>query len=222
MILFKHNFRHQYMSKQYSLLKEKLNVLSHAFGLLLSIVALVLILNNPLLNTSVLHTFSFGIFAVSLIILYAASTFYHRATDPLKRARLRVFDHASIYVLIAGTYTPFTLIALNSDIGWKMFITTWLMAIAGVTFKLFFTGRFSIISTLIYVCMGGMVLFFYDALKATLPEQGLTWVSIGGLSYVVGAIIYSIKVIKLNHAIFHLFVLLGSFSHFISIYFYIV
>lgn len=209
-------------SKQYSPLEEKLNIFTHAFGLALSCIALILILTNPLLNTSLLHTFSFSVFALSLIVLYAASTFYHRATEPLKRARLRIFDHASIYILIAGTYTPFTLVALDSEFGWNIFILAWVMAISGVIFKLFFTGKFSIISTLLYVFMGGMVLFFIDDLSASLSQQGITWLSLGGLSYVLGAIIYSIKAIKFNHAIFHLFVLFGSFSHFVAVYFYIV
>lgn len=208
--------------KQYSPLEEKLNILSHAFGLLLSCIALILIINKPPLNSSLLHTFSFSIFAISLIVLYAASTFYHKAVDPLKRARLRVFDHAAIYILIAGTYTPFALISISSDIGWIIFILSWAMALSGVVFKLFFTGKFTIISTLLYVFMGGMIVFFIDDLSATLSEQGMTWLSIGGASYIVGAILYSIKAIKFNHAIFHGFVLLGSISHFISVYYYIV
>ncbi len=208
--------------KSYSPLEERINVLSHAFGFILSCFAFILVLTNPLLNTDWLHTFSFSIFTLSLITLYTASTLYHRATDPAKRARLRVFDHASIYVLIAGTYTPFTLIALDSDLGWNIFIFTWIMAISGVVFKLFFTGKFSVISTLLYVVMGVMILFFIDDLRANLASQGMQWLSLGGLSYVVGAIIYSIKAIKFNHAIFHVFVLFGSFSHFIAAYFYIV
>jgi len=209
-------------TKTYSPLEEKINVLSHAFGFILSCFAFILALTNPLLNTHWLHTFSFSIFTLSLITLYAASTLYHRATDPAKRARLRVFDHASIYVLIAGTYTPFTLIALDSELGLNIFILVWAMAISGVVFKLFFTGKFSIVSTLLYVIMGGMILVFIDELSARLSQDGMFWLELGGLSYIVGAVIYSIKAIKFNHAIFHVFVLFGSFSHFIAAYFYIV
>jgi len=208
--------------KSYSPLEEKLNVLSHALGLSLSCLAFILVLSNPRLNTTLLHSFSYSVFTLSLIALYAASTFYHRATNPAKRARLRVFDHAAIYILIAGTYTPFSLIALDSELGWNIFIAVWIMAIAGVVFKLFFTGKFSTLSTLLYVLMGGMIVFFIDELSANLPKQGMTWLTIGGLSYVIGAILYSIKAIKFNHAIFHVFVLLGSFSHFMAVYFYII
>lgn len=208
--------------KAYSPFEEKLNIYSHGFGLLLSIIGLVFVLTNPSLNTSFLHTFSFIAFALSLIVLYAASTFYHQATNALKRARLRVFDHAAIYILIAGTYTPFSLIAIGGDIGWTIFTLAWSMAISGVIFKLFFTGKFTIISTSLYVFMGGMIVFFIDDLTANLSSEGLDWLMLGGLAYIIGAIIYSIKAIKFNHAIFHGFVLIGSFSQFVSAYFYIV
>ena len=209
-------------AKQYSPLEEKININSHAFGFVLSCIAFILVLLKPQLNTSLLHTLSFSAFTISLMILYAASTSYHRAVDPIRRARLRVFDHASIYILIAGTYTPFALIALDSELGWNIFITVWVMAIAGVIFKIFFTGRFTIVSTLLYVFMGVMIVFFIEDLQQSLSPQGLFWLSLGGLSYIVGAILYSIKAIKFNHAIFHVFVLFGSFSHFISAYNYIL
>lgn len=209
-------------TKSYSPLEEKLNISTHAFGLFLSCIGFVLILLKPQLNSSLLHTFSFSLFAISLIILYAASTFYHRATDPIKRARLRIFDHAAIYVLIAGSYTPFSMFSLEPNLGWPIFIAVWLMAISGIIFKLFFTGKFTIVSTLLYVFMGGMIILFIEELNQSLSTQGLFWLKLGGASYVVGAIIYSIKYIKLNHAIFHTFVLLGSFSHFIAVYFYII
>ena len=208
--------------KTYTPLEEMINIWSHALGVFLSCIALILIILKPALNIDAFHSFSFILFALSLIILYSASTLYHRAIDPIKRARLRVFDHAAIYVLIAGSYTPFALISIGSDIGWNVFILAWLMAITGVIFKLFFTGRFTIISTLLYVFMGGMIVFFIEDLSAALSKQGMFWLKIGGVSYIIGAVIYSIKAIKLNHAIFHVFVLLGSFSHFMSIYFYVL
>ncbi len=210
------------VTKSYSPLEERLNILSHALGFILSCFGFALILTNPLLNTTWLHTFSFSVFAISLMVLYAASTLYHRATNPKQRARLRVFDHAAIFISIAGTYTPFTLVALNSDLGWTIFSLVWALAFCGVIFKLFFTGRFTIISTLMYVFMGGLIVFFIEDLQASLPIEGYNWLRIGGLSFVIGAIIYAIKAIPFNHAIFHVFVLFGSISHFISVYFYIL
>jgi len=168
------------------------------------------------------HIVSAGIFGMSLISLYAASTFYHSATDSKVRSRLRIIDHATIYVLIAGTYTPFSLVTLNGSIGWMIFGVSWGMALAGITLKLFFTGRFNVLSTLMYVFMGWIIVFAITPLINSLSTEGLFWLFAGGVAYTTGAIIYSIKKIKFNHAIFHIFVLLGSFCHFVSVYFYVL
>ncbi len=208
--------------KFYSPLEEKLNIYSHAVGFLLSMLALVLLVKHALNDGDIWHIFSFSIFGISLILLYAASTVYHRAEDPQLRNRLRVVDHAAIYVLIAGTYTPFTLVTLNGVVGWVIFSACWGMAIVGIILKLFFTGRYNILSTLMYVFMGWMIVFAIEPLKESLPADGLFWLVAGGLAYTLGAILYAIKKIKFNHAIFHVFVLLGSFFHFISIYFYVL
>lgn len=208
--------------KYYSPLEEKINVVSHAVGLVLSVLGLFLLVMHAALNGSALHIVSFAVYGVSLIVLYAASTFYHSAKSPELRSRLRVVDHASIYVLIAGTYTPFALITLNGELGWLVFGLSWGLAIAGVVLKLFFIGKFSLISTLMYVFMGWMIVFFINPLMDALSSDGVIWLVAGGISYTVGAILYSIKKIKFNHAIFHLFVLVGSFSHFVSIYIYVI
>ena len=165
---------------------------------------------------------SFSIFGASLVVLFAASTIYHSAKKPELRARLRIVDHASIYVLIAGTYTPFTLITLNGMAGWIIFSASWAMALTGIVLKLFFTGRFDLISTLVYVFMGWIIVFDLESLINKLSSGGLFWLVAGGLAYTVGAILYSIKKIKFNHAIFHVFVLLGAFCHFVAVYFYIL
>ena len=156
-----------------------------------------------------------------MIVLYAASTFYHSATKPKLRRRLNIFDHAAIYVLIAGTYTPFTMITLAGNTGWLIFSLTWIFALTGIVLKLFFTGRFDKLSTIMYVLMGWQIVFAISPLLENLYEQGLLWLFAGGVFYTVGAILYSIKKIPYNHAIFHFFVLGGSISHFVSIYFYI-
>ena len=171
---------------------------------------------------NILHIISAGIFGLSLVALYAASTFYHSAKDPKKRARLRINDHATIYILIAGTYTPFTLVTLSGWVGWTVFGITWSMAIGGVILKLFFTGRYNVLSTLMYVLMGWIIIFVLKPLHNSLAPDGLFWLVLGGVVYTVGAVIYSIKKIPFNHAIFHLFVLLGSFCHFVSVYFYVL
>jgi len=209
-------------TNHYSPLEEKTNIISHAIGLGLSIIALLLMLFRAADSGSILHIVSAGIFGASLIALYAASTLYHSAKDPKTRARLRINDHATIYILIAGTYTPFTLITLNGWVGWTIFGISWGMAITGVVLKLFFTGRFNALSTLMYVFMGWIIVFAFKPLVNSLSPDGLFWLVAGGVSYTTGAVIYSIKKIHFNHAIFHLFVLLGSFCHFVSVYFYVL
>ena len=209
-------------TKFYSPLEERINIFSHAIGLLLSMVAVVLLVTRASSYGNAWHILSVAIFGASLIALYAASTTYHSATRAEMRARLRVIDHATIYILIAGTYTPFTLITLNGATGWTIFAVSWGMAISGITLKLFFTGRFNLISTLMYVFMGWIIIFAVKPLIAGLPTAGLYWLVAGGLSYTIGAIIYSIKKVPLNHAIFHLFVLAGSICHFVTVYFYVL
>ena len=209
-------------TKFYSPLEERINILSHAIGLLLSIIAVVLLVTRASHYGNAWHIVSVAIFGASLIALYAASTTYHSATRAELRARLRVIDHATIYILIAGTYTPFTLITLNGTVGWVIFTISWGMAISGIILKLFFTGRFNLVSTLMYVFMGWIIIFAVKPLIANLSTEGLFWLVAGGLSYTIGAIIYSIKKVPLNHAIFHLFVLGGSICHFVAVYFYVL
>ncbi len=209
-------------AKFYSPIEERINIASHGFGFVLGVVALIMLTTADKLNETAISSASFAVFGISLIVLYAASTLYHAVQEEKLRSRLRIIDHAAIYVLIAGTYTPFTLVALDSQVGWNIFFITWAMAFAGIILKLFFTGKFEIVSTLMYVFMGWIIMFAIDDLVASLSADGLFWLVVGGLAYTTGAILYAIKRIKYNHAIFHIFVLIGSFSHFISIRYYIL
>ncbi len=208
--------------KYYSPIEEKINIISHTIGLILSIVALILLVTHANLHGDLWHIVSFSIFGTSLVILYAASILYHSAKKSELRHRLKIIDHASIYVLIAGTYTPFTLVTLNSTIGWVIFGISWGLALTGIILKLFFTGKYNLISTIMYVLMGWVIVFAIKPLINNLPLEGLLWLFAGGISYTIGAIIYSIKKIKFNHAIFHVFVLFGSFCHFMSVFFYVL
>jgi hemolysin III len=206
----------------YTPIEEKINIISHAIGLFLSVVALVLLVTRASLHGNIWHLVSFSIFGASLITLYAASTFYHSAKEPELRKKLKFFDHASIYALIAGTYTPFTLVTLKGTIGWVIFGISWGLALTGIVLKLFFTGKYDLISTIMYVLMGWVIIFAIKPLINNLPIEGLLWLIAGGVSYTMGAIIYSISKIKFNHAIFHMFVLMGSFCHFLSLFFYVL
>ncbi len=202
--------------------EEKFNVISHAIGLILSVAALVLLVVYSSLKGNAWHIVSFSIYGASLIVLYSASTFYHYVQNPKLRYKLNIFDHSAIYILIAGTYTPFTLVVLKGWVGWTIFGVSWGLALAGIVLKLFFTGKYDKISTFAYVLMGWVVIFAIKPLVQNLPFEGLMWLLAGGIFYTVGAVLYSIKNLKYNHAIFHIFVLLGSFAHFIAVFFYVL
>jgi hemolysin III len=206
------------LNHRYSDSEEKLNVISHGLGLVLSVIAAPFLILKSLNFDGFWQPISLIIYSISLIVLYAASTFYHAAKNPKRRRKLNILDHAAIYVLIAGSYSPFCLIGLNSSLGWYMFLFVWLFAFTGVTLKLFFTGKFDKISTAMYLLMGWQVLFFIKPLMESLTISGFQFLIAGGVFYSIGAILYSIKKMPYNHAIFHVFVLLGSLCHFISIY----
>ncbi|WP_298878318.1 hemolysin III family protein [uncultured Polaribacter sp.] len=207
------------LNHTYSESEERLNIWSHGLGLLASIVALPFLLMKAFSYSEFWNVTSFIIYGFSLIILYAASTFYHAAKNPKKRRKLNIFDHAAIYVLIAGSYTPFCLVGLNSKLGWYMFIAVWVFALTGVILKLFFTGKFDKISTAMYLLMGWQVVFFIKPLINELTSFSLNLLFAGGIFYTIGAVLYSIKKMPYNHATFHVFVLLGSISHFLAIYY---
>ena len=205
-------------AKVYSREEERINVLTHGFGLILSVVALVVMVTRAAIYQDVWHIVTFSIFGATLVTLYLASTLYHKAENPVVRKRLKVFDHVAIYLLIAGTYTPFTLISLKGVTGWVLFGIAWGIAAFGITLKLFFTGRFKLLSTIMYVSMGWIVIFAIKPLMANVSTACLTWLFAGGVCYTVGAILYSIRRIKFNHALFHVFVLFGSICHWITVF----
>lgn len=202
--------------------EELINVITHLVGLILSIAATALLITFASIYGTVWHIVSFSIFGSSLITLYLASTLYHSAKRKTLRKRLNVFDHAAIYVLIAGTYTPFCLVGLNGTLGWTLFGITWGLALIGITLKIFFIGKYDKISTLGYVLMGWVAVIASKSLINNLEFETLMYLLLGGISYTVGALLYSMNKIRYNHAIFHFFVLGGSTLHFISIFFYLL
>ncbi|HAQ37772.1 MAG TPA: hemolysin D [Saprospirales bacterium] len=201
--------------------EELLNVISHGAGLLMAITGLVLIVVNSSLYKTVWHIVSNSIYGSSLVLLYLASTVYHASKHPVFRIKANIIDHAMIYVLIAGTYTPFTLITLQGPWGWSIFGVIWGLAIAGIIFKVFMAGRWDKVSTVAYVLMGWIAVIAIYPLVKNMAGWGLFWLGFGGLFYTLGAIFYLKKSLRFNHFIFHIFVLLGSISHYICIYFYV-
>ena len=208
-------------AKYYSPTEERLNIGSHALGMVLSALGLVMLLFKAVASSSIITMVAFSVYGASMLALYAASTLYHASKDPKTRSKMRVVDHAAIYVLIAGTYTPFMLLTIPGNLGYGILIAAWSMAVVGIIIKVLFTGRYEILSTLLYILMGWAIVFAIKPLAANLAPMGLNWLIAGGVAYTVGAVLYAIKAIPLNHAIFHVFVLLGSICHFITVYRYI-
>ena len=202
--------------------EELVNVITHLLGLLLSIAATALLIVFASLEGTAWHIVSFSIFGASMIILYLASTLYHSAKRKKIRARLNVLDHAAIYVLIAGTYTPFALVTLNGVMGWVLFGLTWGFAALGIVLKVFYTGRFKLLSTISYVALGWIVVIAIKPLLANLNTGGLIFLASGGIFYTIGAVLFMAKKIKYNHAIFHVLVLLGTWMHFNAVFFFLL
>lgn len=157
------------------------------------------------------------VFGVALLLLYTASTLYHAIPHPGAKARLQVLDHCAIYLLIAGTYTPFTLIGLRGPWGWGLFAAIWTIAVAGVIFKLFFTGRFRLLSTILYIAMGWLIVVAIEPLLRAIDAWTLGWLLAGGLFYTLGTYFYQRDTVRYFHAIWHLFVLAGSVCHFVAV-----
>lgn len=202
--------------------EELANSITHAVGMALSLAGLIILVVYASIQGDVWKIVSFSIYGASLLVLYTASTLYHSFTSEHAKHYLKIFDHAAIYFLIAGTYTPFLLVMLREDWGWTIFVIIWVLAIAGIIFKLFFVHRFQIISTVIYLLMGWLIIFAFRPLIAHVPEKGLYWMLAGGLSYSFGVIFYLWKKVPYHHAIWHLFVLGGSIFHFFAVLFYVL
>jgi hemolysin III len=191
--------------------EELANALTHGLGVVASVAGCAILVTLGALRGSAWHVVSSAIFGATLILLYTASTLYHYVRRERAKARLRVFDHCAIYLLIAGTYTPFTLVGLRGGWGWSLFGVIWGLAVAGVVFKLFFTGRFVRLSTAIYLGMGWIVLIAVVPMVQRLSVPTLAWLVAGGVAYTVGTV-FSPERLPFAHAVWHVFVLGGSVS----------
>lgn len=206
-----------------TLTEELFNAFTHGLGVVLSIIALFALTIPSIMQANTLKITSSLTYGLSLVTLFTASTLYHGFRVPHIKQALRIFDHSSIYLLIAGTYTPFTLITLNGYIGWTLFGMIWGLALTGIVFKLFFTGKFKKLSTFIYLSMGWMIICVIKPFVQALPYSGLLWLVSGGLCYTVGVFFYLIDgKYHLSHALWHLFVLAGSICQFFAILFYVI
>lgn len=206
----------------YSYREELANSITHGIGIVFAIGALVIMDVFAALFGDAWHIVSCTIFGATLIILYTASTLYHSIPIPKTKMLLRLIDHSAIFLLIAGTYTPFTLVNLRGPWGWSIFGAVWGIALLGVIFQVFLLRRWPLFSVGLYVGMGLIILVAIKPLGATLSPSGLKLLVAGGLAYIVGLIFYGWKRLPYSHAVWHLFVLAGSALHFFSVLFYVI
>jgi hemolysin III len=206
----------------YPKLEEKLNIYSHGLGMVLSLIAFPFLIYKAILTNDLVVVLSAIIYGTSMIILYTASTLFHSAVNKKYRYYLNIFDHSAIYILIAGTYAPIALVVLQGTLGWVIFGVSWVLAILGVFFKVFFIGRYQIMSIATYIIMGWMIVFAFKPLIENFAPKGLQFLALGGVSYSIGALFFILNKVPYNHAVFHVFVLLGSLSHFLAIYLYVI
>ncbi len=210
------------MATAYTEREELANSLTHGLGALLSVAGLVLLVGSAARHGDAWHVVSSAIFGTTLVLLYTASTLYHTSRGERRRQVLQKFDHAAIFLLIAGTYTPFVLVPLRGPWGWSLFGIVWGLALAGVVLKFWFAGRFRVVSTIIYLAMGWLVMVAIKPLLAALPAGGVKLLVAGGLCYTGGAAFYLWKRLPYHHAIWHLFVLGGSACHWVAVFCYVV
>jgi len=210
------------VKRPYSLGEEIANSITHGVGVIFGIVALTLLLVYSVRSGDVWKVASSIIYGVTLILLYTASTLYHAFPWPRVKHVFKILDHAGIYLLIAGTYTPFTLVTLRDDGGWAMFAIIWTLAVAGVALEAFWVYRPKWLSSAVYLGLGWLVVFMIRPLVASIEPAGVWLLVAGGLAYTLGVVFYVMKRVPYTHAIWHGFVLAGSVCHFLSVVLFVV
>ena len=207
----------------YTIGEELLNALSHGIGAGLAIAGLVLVLLKSIGSEDPWKILASALFGISLVLLYLMSTLYHAFPATVVKRIFRVFDHCTIFILIAGTYTPFTLVALRSTIGWAVMIVIWIAALIGIIINAVDVERFAKASMVCYLAMGWCIVFTFRPLVEAIPFTGILLLLSGGIAYTVGAALYGIgKKYRYIHSVWHFFVLAGSILHFLSIYYYVL
>ncbi|HWK24286.1 MAG TPA: hemolysin III family protein [Ureibacillus sp.] len=202
----------------YSKKEEFYNSLTHGIGALLAIPATILLVQKALENGTKIDLISYIIYGISMFCLYAASTIYH--AWPTHKSLLKKLDHSSIYVMIAGTYTPVALIAIGDKLGWIIFSVEWVLALFGILFKMYFVHKFEKLSLIVYLGMGWLAIIFYNQMVEYITMSGFLLLLTGGISYTIGTYFYRNKKIPYNHAIWHIFVMGGSLFMYLTVYLY--
>ncbi|WP_281887390.1 hemolysin III family protein [Paenibacillus sp. YYML68] len=202
--------------------QERANAVSHGIGAVLSVAALVLLLERSIRYGTIWHVISFAIFGVTMLLVYVSSTLLHSARDERWIERFEKMDHAAIFLLIGGTYTPYLLVTLRGSLGLSFLAIVWSLALGGLVFKLRNMYRYHRTTTFFYIALGWMIILLFKPLQEQLPVQGLSWLVYGGALYTIGTVFYLWRRVPYHHAIWHTFVMGGSLCHFISIYVYVL
>ncbi len=211
----------KWLNPAYNKTEEIASSVTHGIGLGFSIIGFFLLIYLGVAHSDIWLLMSFIIYGLSLITLYLASTLYHGVQKPAVKRKLRVFDHIGIYLLIAGTYTPFMLAGMQNGmskpLGWGMLALIWIMALFGILWKLFFLGKFEILAVIGYIVMGVAGVALIKDLLAAVPAATIIWLAIGGAIYILGVIFYAVEKIPYNHVIWHFFVMSASLAHFVAV-----
>jgi hemolysin III len=197
------------------------NAITHGVGALLAIAGAVFLIAASTRGDAWVIV-SCTVFAVTLVLVYICSTLYHSLVRTRARHVFQVLDHSAIYLLIAGTYTPFTLVSLRGPVGWVLFGVVWALAVAGVIFKSFAVDRFAVASAVVYLFQGWFIVFAFRPLLNAIGWHGILWLAVGGLAYTLGIVFFALDRLRYFHAVWHLFVLAGSIAHYFAILFYVV
>ncbi|WFR61852.1 hemolysin III family protein [Paenibacillus amylolyticus] len=205
----------------YSRREEVANAVTHGIGAALSVAALVILIVFSSMKGTAWHVVSFTIYGVTMLLLYTSSTLVHAWKDGKVKDLFEIFDHSSIYLFIAGSYTPLLFIAVRGTLGWTLFGIIWGIALFGVIFKAFFTKRFLFMSTIFYIAMGWLIVIAWQPLMSAIPTGGIVLLVAGGLMYTLGTLFYVWRAFPYHHAIWHLFVLAGSILHFFMVLLYL-
>ncbi|GLO66929.1 MULTISPECIES: hemolysin III family protein [Oceanobacillus] len=202
--------------------EEIANAITHGVAALLSVAGLVVLIVSSVINGTVLHVVTFTIFGATMVILYTSSTFVHALPKGKAKDIFEILDHSSIYLFIAGTYTPFTLLVIQGAMGWSIFGIVWGIALVGIVFKVYFVKRFLFTSTLLYIAMGWLIVIGWSQITNNIESSGVYLLIAGGLCYTLGTVFYMWRGFKFHHMIWHLFVIAGTLFHYFCVLFFLL
>ena len=209
--------KHTHSEREETLGEEIASALTHGLGAAAALAGGAVLITLAALYGDRWQLSAAIVFGITLLLLYVASTLYHAIQHPVAKGRLKIFDHCAIYLLIAGTYTPFTLTGLRATVGWWLFGIIWVLAFFGVIFKLFYTGRFQLISTIVYIAMGWLIVLAAKPAMRALDPWTFGWLLGGGIAYTLGTFFYHRPKMPYSHAVWHMFVIAGSVCHYIAV-----